>query len=152
MPYRLFFDPCLKSGKRPLYLETLHEQPVHAVIVSEDLHQFAHIHPMPETDGGCYRTNLDYSLPDEGRVIREEVTKVEGAHRTAGPLVSGRSAKRSASGISWCPLHSGARPGFQGGWILSLPEADGYGKWAADRRAAAIFWRLGSLRDLECGR
>jgi hypothetical protein len=74
------------------HFEYVHERPVHFLIASEDLMEFAHIHPELTAEdsyqvswtfahGGRYRIWLDYSLPGEApRVDPFDVT-VAGAPR-----------------------------------------------------------------------
>jgi hypothetical protein len=92
-PSGLYFDPRLKDGRRPLYLETRHEKPLHLLVVSADLEDFAHIHPEPHPGGGYvaqhkfakagqYHLYLDYSLPGEGPQV--EHRKLEITAPTAG--------------------------------------------------------------------
>jgi hypothetical protein len=72
--------------------EYVHEKPVHFLIASEDLAEFAHIHPELAADdsyqvswtfahGGRYRVWLDYSLPGEAPRVDAFDLTLAGASR-----------------------------------------------------------------------
>ena len=89
-PDQFTFNP----GAR--HLEYVHEKPVHLIIVSDDLAEFAHVHPEPVAGGryetaftfpraGHYRLFYDYTPPGgPGRVDRRDVT-VPGPAAKAAP-------------------------------------------------------------------
>ena len=53
-----------KAGRPIQYLEKTHEQPIHLAVVSEDLADFAHIHPQLQPNG---QWAVDYTFPHGGR-------------------------------------------------------------------------------------
>ncbi|MFN0119678.1 MAG: YHYH protein [Blastocatellia bacterium] len=73
-PVRLRFQARNAQGAPLRHLEYVHERPLHLLIVSEDLAEFAHIHPALTVDdsydvmhvfprGGRYRLYADYTAP-----------------------------------------------------------------------------------------
>ncbi len=79
------------------YLEKKHEQPIHMILVSEDLSEFAHIHPQlqPNGDwkvnysfpyGGRYSIYADYTRPGEAASVSHFQVEVSGKGKpTATP-------------------------------------------------------------------
>jgi hypothetical protein len=133
-PHRLYFDPRLKSGKQPRYLEKVHEKPLHLLIVSEDLSDYAHIHPMPAAGGGFavehtfpfggrFHIYADYALPGEGPKVDHQWIQVAGGKRDAIPLQSDLSDKQ-LSGIRFrLALDAPPRTGTDIGLSLTLKDA-----------------------------
>jgi len=73
-PGRLHFQFNTSNGKPIRHLEFVHERPLHVLIVSHDLANFAHIHPAVNEQGvwqveyqfpksGHYRIYADFTLP-----------------------------------------------------------------------------------------
>ena len=85
-PHLLTFQFKDSAGRPLRFLEKVHEKPVHLVVVSDDLAEFAHIHPEPAAGGvftveygfghgGTYTMFADYTPPGSGGVIdRRELT------------------------------------------------------------------------------
>lgn len=80
------------DGETIRSFEYVHERPIHFVIASADLTEFAHIHPQLTADdayevsyvfprGGAYRIWADYSLPGEGPHIDAFDINVKGGER-----------------------------------------------------------------------
>lgn len=98
-------------------LEVVHEKPVHLIVVSEDLAEFAHIHPERSVDdtfevmhtfqhGGRYRLYADYTLPGSpGRIEQIDVV-VDGPARTREQLKE--SVSKQATLTSSDCLRAGA--------------------------------------------
>jgi hypothetical protein len=68
------------SGRKIRFLERIHEQPIHLLVVSTDLVDFAHIHPELQPDdtysvsysfphGGSYWIYADYTRPGKAQSI-----------------------------------------------------------------------------------
>lgn len=79
------------NGDTPAALETVHEEPIHLLAVSEDLSWFRHIHPKPQGDdyivtlafphGGDYLLYADYE-PTGGQAAVEKIpVQVKGAQK-----------------------------------------------------------------------
>jgi len=128
-PFRLYLDPRSKQGAQPRYLEKLHEQPLHLLIASEDLSEYAHVHPRPALGGGFeithtfpfggrYHVYADYSLPGEGGRVGYQVIDVAGIRKPPVPLKADTtSASRVVGGIRFTlvaetSLTTGADMGF----------------------------------------
>lgn len=84
-------------GNRIRFLERVHEQPVHLIVVSEDLSQFAHIHPVLQPDdtfqvdytfpaGGTYWLFADHTAPGEAHTVSRFSLAVKGAFRRSQPF------------------------------------------------------------------
>ena len=69
-----------RLGRNIRYLERVHEQPIHMIVVSTDLAEFAHIHPELQSDdsyavqytfprAGPYWVYADYTPPGEAQSI-----------------------------------------------------------------------------------
>ncbi|HEY3841349.1 MAG TPA: YHYH protein [Bryobacteraceae bacterium] len=88
-----------RLGRNIRYLERVHEQPIHLVVVSTDLSQFAHIHPQLQADdtyavnytfprAGSYWVYADYTRPGEVQSIsrfRLDVSGPASAPQAAPP-------------------------------------------------------------------
>jgi len=86
-------------GRRLRFLERTHERPVHLVVASKDLQEFAHIHPELQPDdtfavtcqfgnAGEYWLFADYTLPGAAPSIARFRVNVRGAARKAEPVVA----------------------------------------------------------------
>jgi hypothetical protein len=86
-PLKLTFTAKANDGKPIRHLEFVHERPLHLLIVSEDLKEFAHIHPMLTAGdryeatyafphGGRYRLYADYTPPGSAQRIARFVLDV----------------------------------------------------------------------------
>ena len=89
---RLRLTARAPSGEHIRHFEFVHERPIHLIVVSEDLAEFAHIHPELAADdsyevthtfahGGKYRIWADYSLPGEAPRVDAFDIAVEGERR-----------------------------------------------------------------------
>ncbi len=96
-PSRLSFQIRSPRGTPVRFMETVHEKPLHLLIVSEDLAEFAHVHPELTTSdryevthtfahGGQYRLYADFTPPGEPQRIVSFTVTVEGRHRAAEKL------------------------------------------------------------------
>ena len=95
-PVTLVFTVKDFFGKSVRSLETVHEKPMHLMVVSSDLADFAHIHPEPQAgtfrvthtfrSGGDYRLYADYTPIGGGNKIESFSLKVQGKPRAAVTL------------------------------------------------------------------
>jgi hypothetical protein len=89
----VFRDP---AGRAIRFLEKVHQQPVHLVVVSKDLSEFAHIHPEPIPgdalsasylfrNGGQYWLYADYTAPGAGPSVARFEIDVDGMKQGPTP-------------------------------------------------------------------
>lgn len=97
-----------KGGSAFRELVVSHEQPMHLIIVSEDLAQFQHVHPQPTDTVGEYA--LDVTFPEAGNyllfnqfstasgqeVLLRDTVRVGATAPARGLLVADRAAKYAA--------------------------------------------------------
>jgi hypothetical protein len=100
------------SKGRPIrFLEKVHEQPVHLVVVSKDLAEFDHIHPEPVpgdalsvthafAHAGDYWVYADYTAPGEQPSIARFALKVTGQPRALVPLKRDTGFTRTQEGVT----------------------------------------------------
>ena len=80
------------QGRRIRFLEKVHEQPVHLLVVSQDLTEFAHIHPILQPDdsfrvthsfpsGGTYWLYADHTPPGGVQTIARFHLTISGTSR-----------------------------------------------------------------------
>lgn len=91
-PSRLSFQLRSSRGASVRFLEYVHEKPLHLLIVSEDLAEFAHVHPQLTVGdryelahtfahGGRYYLYADFTPPGEAQRIETFIITVEGRNR-----------------------------------------------------------------------
>lgn len=96
-PTRLSFEFRSPRGTPVRFLETVHEKPLHLLIVSEDLAEFAHVHPeltvgdryevaYTFAHGGQYRLYADFTPPGEPQRVVSFSLTVEGPSRARQEL------------------------------------------------------------------
>lgn len=96
-PLRLSFAARQADGRPARFLEYVHERPLHLLIVSEDLAEFAHIHPelvagghydITHTfpHGGRYRLYADFTPPGATQRIETFTVNVAGPRRPPAAL------------------------------------------------------------------
>ena len=78
-PFSLRFDVRNQAGRLQVYLEKVHEMPLHLLIISDDLSDFAHVHPTPVPGGGFA---LDHTFAAPGRYHLYADSVVAGAAPT----------------------------------------------------------------------
>jgi hypothetical protein len=97
-------------GQAIRFLEKIHQQPIHLIVVSEDLAEFAHIHPEAApgdvfsvthtfAHGGHYRLYADYSAPGEPPNVAKFDLMVGGDSVKAEPLCPDRERSRTVDGV-----------------------------------------------------
>jgi Cu+-exporting ATPase len=77
-------------------LQISHEQPMHLIVVSEDLKEFQHVHPQPAGEPGVY--TIDVTFPTAGTyLLYDEFTRASGADLVQqDTLTVGNGASRPA--------------------------------------------------------
>jgi hypothetical protein len=96
-PVPLIFSFRDARGRRIRFLERVHEQPIHLLIVSADLSEFAHVHPVLQPDdtfvvnhtfssGGTYWLYVDHTPPGAVQTISHFSLTVKGSVPAAQPL------------------------------------------------------------------
>lgn len=96
-PSRLSFQIRSPHSQPVRFLEFVHEKPMHLLIVSEDLAEFAHVHPELTVGdryevthtfphGGRYRLYADFTPPGEAQRIVSFTITVEGRNRSKQEL------------------------------------------------------------------
>lgn len=97
------------SGRTVPELTLSHERPVHMMVVSRDLRQFAHVHPAAEGDGfrlehtfdegGEYFLLVDYQQPGRGQIVDRHRVHVDGASRTTAGALEESPRQQRADGL-----------------------------------------------------
>lgn len=91
-------------------LEIIHEKPMHLIIVSEDLNEFYHLHPEPQSDGsltvnfafptgGKYRLYVDFTPKDAQQSVRDFPLQVSGGINSAKKLIPDAKFEKTVEGI-----------------------------------------------------
>ena len=86
------------NAQRIRFLEKIHEQPIHLIVVSTDLAEFAHIHPSIQADDtyvvthtfahrGSYWLFADYTPPGGTQTISRFRVDVRGLHPATPPTL-----------------------------------------------------------------
>ena len=103
-------------GRPVSALEYVHEKPIHLILVSEDLAEFAHIHPERAAGdsfivehtvqhGGRYRLYADFTPAGSRQHIEEMDVNVAGSLRSKAPFTAVRDARVTLSAPE--PLRAG---------------------------------------------
>lgn len=85
------------TGRPVTEFDTVHERPIHFMVVSADMQRFAHEHPMPGAGG---RFTLDYTFPTGGEyhLFADVAPKGAGSQILMKPIrVSGSQPARSGA-------------------------------------------------------
>ena len=97
IPSKLSFQIGDAANRKVTNLDIVHERPMHLLVVSEDLAEFYHIHPLPSASGtfdvshifphgGHYKLYADYTPHETGGVIDSLDLNVAGQRRPAVKL------------------------------------------------------------------
>ncbi|HET7226983.1 MAG TPA: cupredoxin domain-containing protein [Candidatus Eisenbacteria bacterium] len=111
VPAELTFAVTDTSGRRVRFLQLVHERPMHVIVVSRDLAEFAHIHPEPTLDdryavthtfahGGRYRVFADYTPPGSGTLVDAFDVDVAGPARDEIPPAADAVLERSVDSLT----------------------------------------------------
>lgn len=109
-PEKLVFTFTNAHGERVRFLERTHEKPIHLLVVSKDLREFAHIHPELQPDdsfaishtfqsGGEYWLYADYTMPGSPQAISRFVLNIHGPERKPEPLIPDAEFTKTAGGL-----------------------------------------------------
>lgn len=121
---RLSFAARQPNGAPARFLEYVHERPLHLLVVSEDLGEFAHIHPtLVASDrwevthafprGGRWRLYADFTPPGSAQRIESFALTLSGPTPVAAPLVADTVLSKEQAGLTLSlahkqPLRAGA--------------------------------------------
>ncbi len=103
----LFNDP---KGHPIRFLEKVHEQPIHLIVVSKDLSEFVHIHPQPAPGdvftvihtfehGGAYTAYADFTAPGGPPTIARFDIEVTGNANNPASLKADTEDTKTVSGV-----------------------------------------------------
>ena len=117
-------------GRSVSDLEYVHEKPIHLIVVSNDLAEFAHIHPERAAGdsfivehtfqhGGQYRLYADFTAPGSRQQIAAMDVNVAGKLRSKAPLTAVRDARVMLYASE--PLRAGVDQSFR----IRLHDATG---------------------------
>ena len=109
-PEQLTFAITNSQGKRVRFPERVHEKPIHLLVVSKDLREFAHIHPELQPDdtfavahrfahGGQYWLYADYTMPGQAQSISRFLLNLRGPERKPEALVPDTQLTKSGEGL-----------------------------------------------------
>jgi YHS domain-containing protein len=110
-PVALGFTLKDPRGMQVKEVESVHEKPLHLLMVSKDLSWFAHEHPAPQSDGtfaltwtfpagGEYTLFHDFTPKGVGMQVVPVTIKVDGAPRAATPLKPDADGPRTVDGYT----------------------------------------------------
>jgi len=100
-----------KQGGTVKNLAIVHEKPMHLLIVSQDLSEFDHQHPEPQSDGsyklnykftsgGNYLLYIDFTPEGKHQVVDRFTVPVGGAARKTVPLTEDKETTKTVDGIT----------------------------------------------------
>jgi len=109
-PVWLQFEVLDRLNSPLRYLEYVHEKPIHLMIVSHDLQEFAHVHPevnelgvwqVPHafTHPGKYNLYADITLPGENRRVEIFEINVQGPAAKKVPLAPTSATVKTSGGV-----------------------------------------------------
>lgn len=109
-PESLTFSIRGPHGQSIRFLEKVHERPIHLLVVSTDLSEFAHIHPELQQDesysvshvfphGGSYWLFVDHTRPGESQTVSRFHVEIAGPARAAVPLRADANFTKSQDGL-----------------------------------------------------
>ena len=107
---RMTFTVKNEKGDLVKDLQIVHEKPMHLLIVSKDLAEFAHIHPEVQADGtykveyilpngGEYKLYADITPKDSTQVVEQIDVKVAGSERAKVELVPDQKLEKTVDGL-----------------------------------------------------
>ena len=99
-----------EKGETARNLETVHERPLHLVIVSDDLAEFYHEHPAPQPDGsfkldfvfphgGLYRLFADFKPRGANQTFQSLPVRVAGSPRAPEKLQADQKPEKTVEGL-----------------------------------------------------
>ena len=110
-PTTLVFTVKNAGGETVRDLQVVHEKPMHLLVVSSDLAEFAHIHPEPQADGtykvtytfpsgGGYKLYADFTPPGAKQVVDRYDVTVSGPERQRTPLAEDKSQTKTVESLA----------------------------------------------------
>ncbi|MDQ3252824.1 MAG: hypothetical protein M3R15_02780, partial [Acidobacteriota bacterium] len=109
-PATLAFTVKNSSGETVRDLEIVHEKPLHLLVVSDDLSEFYHIHPVQQADGsyrvahtfphgGRYKLYADFTPLGGAQVVDRFDLQVSGTSRPRVALTPDRTKTKTVAGL-----------------------------------------------------
>jgi uncharacterized cupredoxin-like copper-binding protein len=106
----LMFTVKDTAGQIVRDLQTVHEKPMHLLVVSKDLAEFYHIHPEPQADGsyavphvfpngGDYRLYADFTPPNAGQTVEPIELKIAGTEREKTALAPDQKFEKTVDSL-----------------------------------------------------
>ena len=110
-PTTLSFTVKDAQGAIARDLQIVHEKPMHLLVVSSDLAEFSHVHPMLQPDGtftvtytfpngGDYKLYADFTPANSSQTVEQVAVKVSGNERAKQPLAADATMTQSVDGIN----------------------------------------------------
>lgn len=107
----LVFTVKNATGETVRDLQVVHEKPMHLLVVSSDLAEFAHLHPEPQADGtyrvaytfpngGGYKLYADFTPPGAKQVVDRYDVAVSGPERRRAPLAEDSSQTKTVESLA----------------------------------------------------
>lgn len=98
------------KGETVKDLSIVHEKPMHLLVVSEDLSEFYHLHPEPQTDGvykvpftfpngGNYRLYADFTPLENSQIVQDFPLAVSGNERAKIALKPDAKLEKTVDGL-----------------------------------------------------
>jgi hypothetical protein len=93
-------------------LPIVHEKPMHLLVVSDDLAEYYHVHPEPQTDGsykvpftftngGNFKLYADFTPKDSPQVVENFMLKVSGNERARVELKADEKFEKTVDGLKF---------------------------------------------------
>ncbi len=109
-PIQMVFTIKNAKGETVKDLQIVHEKPVHLLIVSDDLVEFYHEHPEPQTDGswkvpftfkngGKFKIYTDFAPKDAKQTVKSFSVEVAGNKRPAEELKADAKAEKTVDDL-----------------------------------------------------
>ena len=106
----LMFTVKNDKGETVKDLQTVHEKPIHLLVVSDDLDEFYHLHPEVQADGiykvsfdfpngGNYKLYADFTPLDSAQVVQNFPLKVSGTERAKVALTADEKFEKTIDGL-----------------------------------------------------
>lgn len=108
----LTFTVKNRQGEVVKNLQIVHEKPMHLLIVSEDLAEFAHVHPEQQPDGsfrivhkfpngGTYKLYVDFTPQNSSQIVNVFDLDVAGTKREKASLVADKEFVKTVDGLTF---------------------------------------------------
>ncbi len=108
----LSFTVKNEKGEIVKDLPIVHEKPMHLMVVSDDLAEYYHIHPEPQTDGsymvqhsfvngGNFKLFADFTPKDSPQIVENFMLKVSGNERAKVELKADEKLEKTIDGLKF---------------------------------------------------